>query len=938
MNNFTIFNFFTSATARLAKSKSYVVTLLFLLAFAPNATAQNGNYTLNNSHEGAYVTTINDGPDKLTPFNTLRNSKQQYLYYANEFATAPNNLSSGGGEKVIKSMAFNVVKLTNNHNIAGFRHTFKNMKIRIANVSINSFGTNATAPYSSTSDPFGNQWDTIPASAQFVMDVPDFQVSNLGWFTFDLIDTNTGDGFKWDGTSNILVEFSSTTNAGTLNSSPDQSQGYFYGVEGTRMSHPDGVTRVVGAFTHSRAVVATGTKGVDMVQGGPGHNINNWNNPSNSKLAALTERNFRPTVRFKMDCGYWNLGGTAQISTTVIPNTQGCRQMKLTVTGGSRGYGITYHWETSDTYGFLTQEILPSSNTEDYVATQSNVGKYYRRVTNCGGNIKKSDPVYLPPAAINVYDIVTHGGWSNGEPDEFSGNYLYIKDGIPTLNADAKACGCEVGPSQNLIIESDITLRVDGALKVNGNLTVNDGASLLQSNPIAVNTGNITVRLTTQEMVVYDYTYYGSPVQNATLESFSPNTLFDKYFKWNPGIQNWEGVVKTSVMAPGQGYIIRAPQGWTSEPAVFAGQFVGKPNNGTITTAIKTGATKMNMVVNPYPSPLDLDMFQAANSSKLDGTYYFWTHNTPINGTTLQYAQNDFAMYNGTGGTAATPGDTVPNGKVAIGQGFMVKGKGSVIADDTVIYSNDMRLPANVDANFYRQSTAISDVNASKSRYWLNFTGSTAFKQILVGYVNGASADYDNGFDGEISADASASFYSTLGDYQLGIQGRGLPFSSSDVVPLGFKVASPGTYKIALNDFEGLFTQQNIYLVDKVANVTHNLKNGAYEFITTAGVHNERFEITYVSLSPQLSVATNGVSETANDFIAFKQANDLVIDAKGSQIDMIRVFDLSGRMLIQQNGVDASDVIIANPNWASQVLIVQMHTTDKLVFTKKVVF
>jgi hypothetical protein len=206
----------------------------------------------------------------------------------------------------------------------------------------------------------------------------------------------------------------------------------------------------------------------------------------------------------------------------------------------------------------------------------------------------------------------------------------------------------------------------------------------------------------------------------------------------------------------------------------------------------------------------------------------------------------------------------------------------------------------------------------------------------LVGYVEGATEAYDNGFDGEISADAN-SFYSILNDHQLGIQGKGA-FTSGDVVSLGFKVASAGTYKIDLDNFDGVFTSRDIFLKDKLTNITHTLKNGAYEFVTVPGTHNERFEIIYVNLSPVLGVASNGISETADMFVAFKQENDLVVNAGSAEIDMVQVFDLSGRMLAQQKGLNANNLIVSNPNWASQVLIVQMRTADKLVLTKKVVF
>ncbi len=939
MKNFTIINFLTSALS-VAKSKGYIVTLMFLMTFGFNATAQNGNYTLDQSDDAPILvdrTQFGSNESKrLSPFTTHRNSKVQYIYYATEFQAAPNGVAIGGSgtPQTIRSMAFNVLSMPN----FPVLRTFTNMQIRIGNYS----GTGFSA---TTSTPFGEQWTAVSPNDRvtgtaFTMDVPAFQITSMGWFTFELIDNITNGGFVWDGTSNIIVEISHTTPIGQANDWWQDNSDRHFEVEGARYLG-DTHRKSVMAKTYLKGTL-TGVLGKDMIQGGANHNINKT--PENAILETVANRKFRPNVRFKTDCSpLHNLPHNAVIAGAVLPANNGCAQVLLKVTNGNRGFGVEYSWESSPTSDFSANVVvLPNSNQEEYTVVTSNVGMYYRRKQICNSLTKLSESVLVSAAPPNSYE---NGVWSAGPPDEFSGENLLIVDGNPSISASAKVCGCEIAAGANMIIDSGITLTIANGLKVNGSLTLNDGASLIQLKADATNVGNIKVKRTTQPMVVYDYTYYGSPVQDATLGSFSPNTLSDKYFKWNIDSNlsvapNWVAVPKTSIMLPGQGYIIRAPQGWNSNPQAFNGEFAGKPNNGSITGIIRTGSATMNMVVNPYPSPLDLNKFQTTNASQLDGTYYFWTHNTPINSTTLQYAQNDFAMYNGTGGTIAASGGPKPNGVVAVGQGFMVKGTGTTVANSTVLYNNEMRLPAAPTEQFFRTNSNVEvDVNSiAKSRLWLNFTGSAAFKQILVGYVDGASAAYDNGFDGEISTDPAVSFYSTLDNYQLGIQGKGLPFSSNDVVSIGFKVNSAGTYKIELADYDGIFSSQAVYLKDNLKNITHNLKEGAYEFITVPGVHNERFEITYVALAPQLAIVNNGITQSSNDFISFRKDNNLIVDAGIAEIEMVQVYDLTGRMIAQQKGLNASELVIVSPNWSSQIVIVQMHTADKSVLTKKVVF
>ena len=939
MKNFTIINFFSSALAALAKSKGYAIAAVFLLAVVGPASAQNGMYVLNNSHDpGGISVTIPTAPGfKVTPFATKeRNMKQQYLYKRGEFHTAVNQTGTyplGTGPKQIKSLAFNVTQFENPA-LWGVS-TIYNYKIKIGNYAGDNLGVN-----NESFTPFGAQWTSgIPAAVtgqQFVMDIPVLTITELGWKEIELIDNITGLGFQWDGVSNIIVEVSIYTPAGQPNN-VFQQQTKNVLVSGTTWNSTND-RRTVGAITNNKGIL-TGGSGHDYVQGPPVTNITDPTN--NAAYLSQNDRRFRPDIRFRFACADGtNVNPHAYLISEVLPTNGSCRVSTIGIRGATNAFGAVYEWERSLDVSFLpaTTETLPET-TPTIQATQTNVDVYYRRITVCDGQRSPSDHIVVAAATINTYTIAD--GWSAGAPDN-SGKWLDIQGGSPTLSQDATACGCNIAGGVNVIVESGKTLHIDGNLNIaaSGMLTMMSGSSLLQNKIDPANLSRITVERITTPMVVYDYTYYGSPVQDATLVGFSPNTLSDKYYKWNPVIQNWALVAPSSTMVPGQGYIIRAPQGWTAAPLAYTGHFVGKPNNGDITANIMTGAASMNMVVNPYPSPLDLDAFQAENSAKLDGTYYFWTHKTAINATTHQYAANDFAVYNNTGGTQAVPGGVVPTGKVAVGQGFMVKGKGAAVAADVVTYKNSMRLPATTQAHFYKAAAnSVVDVNAPvKNRVWLNFTGSTAFKQILVGYLDGATEEYDNGYDGEISADANVSFYSILGNKQLGIQGKGLPFNVSDVVPLGFKVNSAGTYKIELNNFDGVFATQDVYLVDKMTNVTHNLKGGAYEFITTPGTHDERFEITYVSLSLQLGVASNGNTGSATDFVAFKQENNLVVTAGSAEIDMVRVYDLSGRMLIEKKGENANDVLISNPNWASQVLIVQMHTVDKLVLTKKVVF
>src|SRR3970040_1345160 len=109
------------------------------------------------------------------------------------------------------------------------------------------------------------------------------------------------------------------------------------------------------------------------------------------------------------------------------------------------------------------------------------------------------------------------------------------------------------------------------------------------------------------------------------------------------GSGNWISQNPTSVMDPTKGYIVKAPDTFSSNPSTkvtYTATFVGTPNNGSIFTPISTGTNaniggivadddeKCNLIGNPYPSGIDAKKLldYPENSSVIDGTIYIWTH------------------------------------------------------------------------------------------------------------------------------------------------------------------------------------------------------------------------------------------------------------------------------------------------------------------------
>jgi hypothetical protein len=558
--------------------------------------------------------------------------------------------------------------------------------------------------------------------------------------------------------------------------------------------------------------------------------------------------------------------------------------------------------------------------------------------------------------------------WSNGTPTvlkrvTFNGG---VSD-IFTISTDLNMCSCQVN-SGSVIVNSGVVLSVQENLDVLAlaSLTFENSSSLIQVNDAAANTGAITYKRTAQPMNNFDFTYWSSPVIGQTLQNLSPNTIIDKYFSF--ANNNWVYEDFNAVMSPpGKGYIIRTPK-----PGVYGApypetvvmpyaqpvQFVGIPNNGSYSLPTDP-AGYYNLIGNPYPSAMSADTFLSVNTSQLEGTIYFWTHNTVVSNT--GYASADYASYNTLGGvgTAATSAGnvTVPSGDIAAGQSFFALSKGT----GSVIFNNSMRINLPGRNSQFFKGTKSKTNSIEKHRVWLNMTNTEgAFKQMLVGYVTGATAGYDSAFDGDsFDGNTYIDFYSVNEDRNLVIQGRSVPFDTNDVVPLGYKTTIEGTFAISIDQADGVLATQDVFIEDKVSHVTHNLKNGSYSFTTLVGTFNDRFVLRYIDknvvvivppvvLPPVVVPPVSALDPTLGTPSFDNKGKSVMVSINNHQIkvnsfdeviETVMVYDLRGRLLYVKYNVNSTQFVIQNLGSANQVLLIKTLLKDNSKwFFNKIVF
>lgn len=592
------------------------------------------------------------------------------------------------------------------------------------------------------------------------------------------------------------------------------------------------------------------------------------------------------------------------------------------------------YWQRSDLPNFANPiTINNTTNTLTSREAGEIIGTTYFRAAvgnaSCG-------TVFTETAVIDTRTTVWNGkSWTNGIPDIRTA--AVVSGGNYSLDTNLNACSLTITNGSNVYVPANFDLTLDGTLTVasGSTLTMESNTNLVQlSNE--QNFGNIILKRSSAALYKLDYTMWGSPLNGSQkLKNFSPQTLSNRFYTYNP-VTDLFNVVDPLVtgFTAGMGYLIRMPDnhipsGGSNLPQRWTGIFTGTPNNGSVTVPLVYGSEGFNLVSNPYASMMNADLFLAANAAAIDGTIYFWRRRNAVPDASAYYATYTTAGGTGVPSGLGTPSATsdIPNGFIQIGQGFIVQKK-TAGGSANLLFSNKMRTSANDADQFFRNISG-----ANRSRIWLNVTNPAGvFGQTLIAYMSSASNGIDQS-DGKYLGDGSTALTSWLDNGEYIIQGRE-PFVSSDIVPLNFRTLSAGTYTIAIDHVDGIFSEsQDIYLRDKITNIDQNLKNASYTFSTEAGIYNSRFELVYTS-NFLASENTSGLE--SNSVLLYKKDKDIVVSSKQATLDHVEVFDMNGRLLAVAKNIN-SKVLSLNVGQANQVLIFRITSTGGVTISKKII-
>lgn len=621
-------------------------------------------------------------------------------------------------------------------------------------------------------------------------------------------------------------------------------------------------------------------------------------------LVVSTTNNDHPQITFS------NIGSSKSVNRFYTITNSG-------VTGGT--YSPTFTFVSGDIDGGATTSNFTISNYINPNWTDLTSGTRTATTTQATGvsiygDFQIGENILTTwTAGAGTTAWATSGNWSNGTPTSDSKVAIGSASFYPEITTTVAANSLDVAASTSLTVKSGGNITLTDKINNSGTITVENNANLIQVNTTAnTGSGSTIVNRNTAALMRQDYVLWSAPVAGQQLQAFSPQTLSNRFYEYDAALDVYSAVSATGNFSTGKGYLIRLPNNHPTSPTVWNGVFTGgNANNGTVTISGLTSGS-FNAVGNPYPSSISADDFIIDNG--ISEALYFWRKTN--NATTSSYA-----TYTTAGGTSNSGGGSslVPDGVIQVGQGFIAKTTSSSLA-----FTNTMRIIDNT-APFFR-------LNNNRGRIWLNLTNNVGyFGQMLVAYMPNATNGVDSGIDGLYINDYLTALTSIIDNSEFTIQGRALPFDQSDVVQLGFKTNAPGEFTIALDRVDGLFTSGTdpIYLRDLITNTELDLRLGAYTFVTEEGVFNERFQLTYISL------LSNQTSESnAANVILYKQRDQVVINSGNQKISKIEVYDLRGRLLIENAAINTSEFRFS-PVSAEQVLMVKITTNNGTIVTKK---
>jgi hypothetical protein len=326
----------------------------------------------------------------------------------------------------------------------------------------------------------------------------------------------------------------------------------------------------------------------------------------------------------------------------------------------------------------------------------------------------------------------------------------------------------------------------------------------------------------------------------------------------------------TSILENGRGYSINVPTAGTVIDATGAVNLGAVSYNGMSNTPTNTTTQKgLNMLSNPYPSPLNLDAFKAANPD-VGGVAYVWN-----GGNMVSILMND-----------GTPS------YVALYQGFQVIWNG-VVSGGVVNFANSMRWAwpttlfydePNVD---HKMDIVVTNANGDKD-------------QTLIYFADGREDGWEMEHDGYKfnSAAGIPTLYTRIEGISDQVSVNALPLTTQTrKIPMGLRPGSSGNFTFDFQSLSTLPANMKVFLEDTKTGTMQNMRtNATYSFGMNETENPDRFFIHLMIDGNTAGTENTPAKGNISMWAADKTININFGHDIAGKVD-VKIYDLAGKLI-----------------------------------------
>ncbi len=415
------------------------------------------------------------------------------------------------------------------------------------------------------------------------------------------------------------------------------------------------------------------------------------------------------------------------------------------------------------------------------------------------------------------------------------------------------------GAIDNAVISGNLT--ITGAATV-ASLTVENGASILGNDLLTV-TG-----LTQAKRTITPNAWHlmSSSANGSKANSFYNNNLPPVYLQMFNNNGTWAGITDGNyVLTNGKGYSTWADNG------IATVTFKGNLNYGPVSVPVLMntglyGGWGFNLLGNPYPSAIDLDVLYSINTQS--ASFYTWNQ-----------ANGQYSTYN----AQTQIGQLGATNIIPANQGFFVNvaAAGNYTFMDAYRTHSATPLAKSTPANILR----------------LNVQGNNLGDEAVITFNSNATNNYDFKFDSRklMGSGNAPQMYTVVNGEKLSINSLSELIPNTSVsVPMNLEVGADGNYTITASELNSFTVNTTVYLIDSKTNQTINMsQNPVYNFTANTGDNANRFTVLFA--------ATSGInSNNADNLVIFSHNNDVFVTNKGNEtIREIQIMNALGQQIVK---------------------------------------